>query len=415
MAHGNMLLGYSRGSVGDVTFTRTNGQQIVRARNRRPKNPRSNSQMAQRSLFASAVKMYQLATANFFKFAFEDRKPHESDYNAFMRHNVKNSTNITKACFNDRKYPAIGDWLFAQGSLPQMDYQQQDNNVRWYTGIKNNSSNQPIPSTVADLSKLLTAYCGYLVGDMITSVNYGWAPYEGVTYPSIIPPTVDHTTYFDYRQFVISLDDGTALSAYGLNAAWETAQGIHENELYFNIDNAVFDEAYSSYCMIHTRNVSNGILSSNSPLLLSGAYQQALQDSMEQTYIDQVLADWKAQEDAILNPKSGSKNDSDAIFAELEGTYPKTIAADGSESMFTIYGTKIPKSSVIQINYVTGNRTAAVSFNFEEGAVLGNGLVLESVDNATAYPTITLKNPGTTPFVMDIKSILLNRKTVPII
>lgn len=415
MAHGNMLLGYARGSVGDVTFTRTNGNQVARARNRRPKNPRSNSQMAQRSLFASSVKMYQLAVANFFRFAFEDRKPHESDYNAFMRHNVKNGTNITQACFNDRKYPAIGDWLFAQGSLPQMDYQQQDNNVRWYTGIKNNSSNQPIPSTVADLSKLLTAYGGYFVGDMITSVNYGWSPYEGVTYPSIIPPTVDHTTYFDYRQFVISLDDETTLSAYGLVGAWETAHGIHENELYFDVDNAVFDEAYSSYCMIHTRNVSNGILSSNAPLLLSGAYQQALQDSMEQTYIDQVLVDWKAQEDAILNPKSGSKNDSDAIFAELEGTYPKTIPANGSESMFTIYGTKIPKSSVIQINYVTGNRTAAVSFNFEEGAVLGNGLVLESVDNTATYPTITLHNPGTAPFVMDIKSILLNRKTVPII
>lgn len=415
MAHGNMLLGYARGSVGDVTFTRTNGNQVARARNRRPKNPRSNSQMMQRSLFASAVKMYQLAVANFFRFAFEDRKPHESDYNAFMRHNVKHGTNITQACFNDRKYPAIGDWIFAQGSLPQMDYQQQDNNLRWYTGIKNDASNQPIPLTVADLSKLLTAYAGYLVGDMITSVNYGWSPYGGVTYPSIAPPTVDHTTYFDYRQFVISLDDETTLSSYGLVGAWETAQGIHSNELYFDVDNAVFDEAYSSYCMIHTRNVSNGIQSSNAPLLLSGAYQQALQDSMEQTYIDQVLADWKAQEDAILNPKSGSKNDSDAIFAELEGTYPKTIAANGSESMFTIYGTKIPKSSVIQINYVTGNRTAAVSFNFEEGAVLGNGLVLESVDNAATYPTITLHNPGTTPFVMDIKSILLNRKTVPII
>lgn len=415
MAHGNMLLGYARGSVGDVTFTRTNGNQVARARNRRPKNPRSNSQMAQRSLFSSAVKMYQLAIANFFKFAFEDRKPHESDYNAFMRHNVKMGTNITKACFNDRKYPAIGDWIFAQGSLPQMDYQNINNEVRWYTGIKNDASNQPIPSTVAELSKLLTAYGGYLVGDMITSVNYGWAPYEGVTYPSIIPPTVDHTTYFDYRQFVISLDDETPLSSYGLNGRWETAHGIHENELYFDVDNVVFDEAYSSYCMIHTRNVSKGIQSSNAPLLLSGAYQQALQDSMEQTYIDQVLADWKAQEDAILNPESGSKNDSNSIFAELMGTYPKTIAANGSESMFTIYGTKIPKSSVIQINYVTGNRTSAVSFNFEEGAVLANGLVLESVDNSATYPTITLHNPGTTPFVMDIKSILLNRKTVPII
>ena len=410
-----MLLGYTRGSVGDVTFTRNNGQQIARARNRKPKNPRSTSQMMQRSLFSSAVKMYQLATANFFQFAYEDRKPHESDYNAFMRHNVKQGTNITKACFNDRKYPAIGAWLFAQGSLPQMDYQQSQNTVRWYTGIKNSSSNQPSPVTVADLSILLTAYAGYLVGDMITSVNYGWSPYGGVTYPSIVPPTADHTIYFDYRQFVISLDDATALSSYGLSGTWETAQGIHKDELYFDVENAVFDEAYSSYCMIHTRNVPNGIQSSNAPLLLSGAYQQALQDSNEQTYIDQVLADWQAQEDAILNPKSGSKNYGDAILAELEGTYPKTIAANGTESMFTIYGTKIPTSSVIKINYVTGGLVASASFNFVEGASLGNGLVLDSVENNSTQPTITLNNTGITPFVMDIKSIMLNGTTVPII
>ena len=42
MAKGNMLMGYSRGSVGDVTFARIKGQQIARARNRNPKNPKTN-------------------------------------------------------------------------------------------------------------------------------------------------------------------------------------------------------------------------------------------------------------------------------------------------------------------------------------------------------------------------------------
>lgn len=415
MAHGNMLLGYSRGSVGDVTFTRTNGQQIARARNRRPKNPRSNSQMAQRSLFASAVKMYQLAAANFFKFAFEDRKPHESDYNAFMRHNVKQGTNMTQSCFNDRKYPAIGDWLFAQGSLPQLDYIQKDNDVRWYTGIKNSASNQPVPLTVGDLAKLLIQYGGYVPGDMITTVNYGWSPYGTVTYPSTVPPTVDHTTYFDFRQFIVEEDSELKLSDYGLQGTWETAHGIHQNELYFDVDNAVFDEAYSSYCMIHTRNVSNGIQSSNAPLLLSGAYQQALQDSMEQTFIDKVLADWKAQEDAILNPKSGSKNSSQAIFAELEGTYPKTIAADATESIFTIYGTTIAPTTYIALDYIANGKYVRVSAPFKENAAFGDGLVLKDVDNSATYPTITVENKSGAAITMDLRSIALANKPVPII
>lgn len=55
MAKGNMLLGYSRGSVGDVTFSRFNNKQVVRARNRNPKNPRSFAQQVQRMVMSTVA------------------------------------------------------------------------------------------------------------------------------------------------------------------------------------------------------------------------------------------------------------------------------------------------------------------------------------------------------------------------
>lgn len=58
MAKGNMFLGMSRGSVGDVTFYRGRGQQLARARNRAPKNPRSSAQIIQRMILATASKAY---------------------------------------------------------------------------------------------------------------------------------------------------------------------------------------------------------------------------------------------------------------------------------------------------------------------------------------------------------------------
>lgn len=58
MAKGNMFLGMSRGSVGDVTFYRGRGQQLARARNRAPKNPRSSAQIIQRMILATATKAY---------------------------------------------------------------------------------------------------------------------------------------------------------------------------------------------------------------------------------------------------------------------------------------------------------------------------------------------------------------------
>ena len=49
MAKGNLFLGMGRGSVGDVTFYRADGQQLSRARNRKPRNPKTNAQLIQRA------------------------------------------------------------------------------------------------------------------------------------------------------------------------------------------------------------------------------------------------------------------------------------------------------------------------------------------------------------------------------
>lgn len=57
MATGNFLLGYGRRSIGDVTFYRSNGMQRARARNRNPRNPRSEKQSIQRMVLATASKM----------------------------------------------------------------------------------------------------------------------------------------------------------------------------------------------------------------------------------------------------------------------------------------------------------------------------------------------------------------------
>ena len=58
MSKGNMLLGYARGSVGDLTFYRRNAQQITRARSRVVKNPKTLAQQMQRAIMRTAVGAY---------------------------------------------------------------------------------------------------------------------------------------------------------------------------------------------------------------------------------------------------------------------------------------------------------------------------------------------------------------------
>lgn len=54
-----------RGSIGDVTFYRADGQQLSRVRNRRPKNPKTEAQLYQRAIMATIVKAYQAGKAIF--------------------------------------------------------------------------------------------------------------------------------------------------------------------------------------------------------------------------------------------------------------------------------------------------------------------------------------------------------------
>lgn len=117
MAKGNILLGYGRGAVGDVVFSRVKGQQIAKARNRMPANPRTKTQMAQRSRFVSAVKFFANGNQAQFKFAYEDRKATESDYNAFMRHNANEGIYLTPQGSASTSFPKMGKFLVSKGSL----------------------------------------------------------------------------------------------------------------------------------------------------------------------------------------------------------------------------------------------------------------------------------------------------------
>ncbi len=410
MAHGNMLLGYARGSVGDVTFTRTNGNQVARARNRRPKNPRSNSQMMQRSLFASAVKMYQLAVANFFKFAYEDRKPHESDYNAFMRHNVKQGTNITQACFNDRKYPAIGDWIFSQGSLPAMNYDDVNNTVELNFGVTLPSSDLPEPTTIGELSQYLVNDSKYMVGDMITLVDYGWYPYEGEVYPSLVPPTGNHGTFFDFKQFIIDPNDPTSFNTLGYSVFIQQIIGTQNGRIVMSSDVGIFDEQYRSFAAIHTRKKNDGsIMSSNAPILMSGAYQQALNDSMDPVYIGQVLASWRASEDAILNPDSGGQAGSTQIYAAPNTTLPIDISPGENSTVINVYGIQLKQGDTI---YIAVNRLG-YTVPYTDGSKIAYGLEIVESDTPGS---ITLHNPSTTDTVsVDITALKVNGTDVQII
>lgn len=136
MAKGNLFLGQARGSIGDVTFTHIAGQQVARARNRSPRNPRVPSQMLQRIVLNSASKAYSLMQP-IVNHSFEGVQGVARNQQRFMLLNTSAFrdklaaviTNPTEEealastahsfSFKGDFYPQLNEYLISEGTLPR--------------------------------------------------------------------------------------------------------------------------------------------------------------------------------------------------------------------------------------------------------------------------------------------------------
>lgn len=300
MAKGNMLLGMSRGSVGDVTFYRSGGSQRARARNRKPANPMTVRQQTQRAKFANAVKFHKQATSNFFRFAYEDKKVNESDYNAFMRHNVGNSCFIGARASKVVSWPALGYWQLTDGSLPEIPRISQvlDDAISFDLGVEFDAE-----TTVGQLSQLLVNSGDvWRVGDILTVFVYNATKLASLP---TVDVSVDSTAAVGYKQIILDTTSSMTIE----NAFAMTLQGIHFRVVVdsdgFHVtskDGATLRTMVFGAAVIHSRNTANGLLVSNSELSYYSTSETVVNNAISESgdYYNAVLADWDAAAEAVL-------------------------------------------------------------------------------------------------------------------
>lgn len=176
MAKGNLFQGMGRGKVGDVVFSRLNGEQISRVRNRHPKNPRSNSQLYQRAIMATVMQAYSAGKA-IFDHSFEGYAVGAQNQRRFLSLNAKMlrqlvATDInTPLTGNNQKarvvapgvsVPVANPFVISRGS-----YQQ--NFFVWNAGDETWS----VPK--AESAETVAAYAsrtGLIAGDIYTFVIF---------------------------------------------------------------------------------------------------------------------------------------------------------------------------------------------------------------------------------------------------
>ena len=126
-----MLFSQARGKVGDLVFSRLDGEQIVRSRNRHPKNPKTNAQLYQRAIMATVLRAYR-AGKMIFDHSFEGKQVGAQNQRAFLSENAKrlraaiaadlanNRTGdaaVGHVCAPGIKYPVPNSYLVSQGTL----------------------------------------------------------------------------------------------------------------------------------------------------------------------------------------------------------------------------------------------------------------------------------------------------------
>lgn len=172
MSKGSLFFGNARGKLGQVVLSTLRGQQIARAYQPKVANPQTATQTNQRAKFANAVKFFKQARKNLFLFAYEDKKPRESYYNAFMRHNIEFSVTLPRVSYDDVNFPALGnEFVLSDGSLGVMKAVVTDggdsNHPIFFLPF---NQNKGTGHGVGDLSKALASSYGAVDGDYLTMV-----------------------------------------------------------------------------------------------------------------------------------------------------------------------------------------------------------------------------------------------------
>lgn len=175
-----MLQGMARGKVGDVVFSRSNGEQISRVRNRHPNNPRTNKQLVQRAIMATIMQTYSAGKA-IFDHSFQGKSVPVGSQREFMSVNAKalraaiatdlNNGAITAAAATARVVapkslsPVPNAYIISQGT-----YDQNLFTVKFDNG-------QPVVQLPAPTSnETIAAYAtrqGLIGGDIYTIVAIG--------------------------------------------------------------------------------------------------------------------------------------------------------------------------------------------------------------------------------------------------
>lgn len=323
MAKGSIFFSNARGKVGNLVVSSIRGQEIWRAYQPNVTNPRTNPQTLQRIRFAEAVKFYKHAFTRFFRFAYEDKSKTESDYNAFMRHNISRGMVVTREQYKNDSYPALGyTYQLSQGSLGDVE-----------VGIAVTTSNNDyavvkLPSyaatsgTMGELSAALVSDYGLINGDVVTCVSISTAISKISDEPAEAPE-------WYIVQFFVNTEDETLITDYR-DLQGHSLMAQTPGVLQFKIG---LGSRACAGSLIFSRKTSSGLKASNSFLVNNQTATNILISAKATEWQNAALISWNAEGEAVLEGSLAKEEESAASYSFGEivsGTLASPVSIEGT-------------------------------------------------------------------------------------
>lgn len=177
MATGNWLLGGVKGKVGDLVLSKTNGEQITRARNRYPKNPKTTKQAMQRMSFAALSTFYTAFEDEVLNHSWQGVKYGGDSHNHFYKLALSPEVKTPAVAKGSMKY-IPSNYPMSRGTLRSLKYSHQLGDFREYggngividTGLKLGQSLVDSEKTLQQFIDIVSDNNPYYAGKQLTFV-----------------------------------------------------------------------------------------------------------------------------------------------------------------------------------------------------------------------------------------------------
>lgn len=368
MAKGNIMTGTLRGKVGDFIFSRQGGEQRSRAYIPIVSNPKTRSQMQQRTQLANLVAMYRTAI-RLFPSAFSNKKSNRSDYNEFVGKNLGGvSVYLTKEMV---KYGTCiaAPYQITAGSLPSI--QVSGEGVDAVTNIKLPAGFEITEeSTVADVSAA------------ILQANPSWQAGQQLAYISVVQETNIETgypyCYANLYSMTLNVNDG--------RLAWDMipAFGLSSVDGFIGHGDSIGDGCFA---WVKSSIDANGKINVSTQRFIVTSRELYAAYSDEAAKLA-AMASYNVQDDVFLNPKHDETADGSlsnvlsVSSVQINSVVLKTSNNMGAMTFsqndtFTIAGTNLSSENL------------KVAFNSESGEPADRTAGAQSVEDLMTISTNT--------------------------